>query len=90
MHDAMFSDQRNLSVDALKQKAAGLNLDTAKFNTCLDSGKQAETILKDKEDARKLNVSGTPTVFINGRLLTGRAYGEVQEMIEDELKRAGK
>jgi protein-disulfide isomerase len=64
-----------------------LGLNTTAFNTCLDSGKQADAILKDKDDARKLGVSSTPTVLINGRLLTGRSYPEVQELIEDELKR---
>jgi protein-disulfide isomerase len=47
-------------------------------------------ILKDQEEARKAGVSGTPTVFINGRLQTGRSFAEIQEVIEDELKRAPK
>jgi len=87
-YDSLFSDQSRLDVPSLKQRAQTLGLNTNNFNTCLDSGKQADTILKDKEDARRLGVSGTPTVFINGRLLTGRSFAEVQEMIEDELKRA--
>ena len=38
MHDVMFANQRALEVPALKQSAAGLGLDMAKFNQCLDSG----------------------------------------------------
>jgi predicted DsbA family dithiol-disulfide isomerase len=87
-HDALFSDQSRLDVPSLKQRAQMLGLNTTAFNTCLDSGKQADAIQKDRDDARKAGVNSTPTVFINGRLLTGRSYPEVQEIIEDELKRA--
>jgi predicted DsbA family dithiol-disulfide isomerase len=87
-HDALFSDQSRLDVPSLKQRAQMLGLNTTAFNTCLDSGKQADAIQKDRDDARKAGVNSTPTVFINGRLLSGRSYPEVQEIIEDELKRA--
>ena len=90
-YDAMFSDQTRLDVPSLKQRAAQtFGMNAVAFNTCLDTGKHADTILKDKDDGRKLGVSGTPTVFVNGRLLTARSYPEVQEMIEDELKRAAR
>jgi len=89
-YDALFSDQSRLSVPALKQTAQTLGLNSAAFNTCLDSGKHAATIQKDKDEARKIGVSGTPTVFINGRLLGGRSYAEVQEVIDDELQRTAR
>lgn len=88
-HDSMFSDQSRLDVASLKQRAATLGLNTTAFDTCLDSGRQAEAIRKDQEEARKAGVSSTPTLFINGRLLTGnRPYAELREIIEDELKRS--
>ena len=86
-HDSLFSDQSRLDVPSLKQRAQTLGLNTTAFNTCLDSGKQAEAIQKDRDDARKVGVNSTPTIFINGRLLGGRSYAEVQEVIEDELQR---
>jgi len=88
-HDSLFADQSRLDVPSLKERAQKLALNTAAFNTCLDSGRQAEAVQKDKDDARKAGVNSTPTVFINGRLLGGRSYAEVQEVIEDELQRAG-
>ena len=87
-YDSMFSDQSRLDVPSLKQRAQTMGLNTNAFNSCLDSGKQAAAILKDKEDARKVGVSSTPTLFINGRLLPGnRPYAEIRDIIEDELKR---
>ena len=89
-YDSLFSDQSKLEIRDLKQRAQTMGLNMSTFNTCLDSGKQADTIQKDRDDARKLGVSGTPTLFINGRLVTGRSYAEIREVIEDELKRASK
>ena len=88
-YDSLFSDQSRLDVPSLKQRAQTLGLNVPAFNTCLDSGSQAAAIQKDRDDARKIGVNSTPTVFINGRLLGGRSYAEVQEVIEDELQRAG-
>ena len=48
-YDALFSDQSRLDVPSLKQRAQTLGLNTTAFNTCLDSGKQAGTILKDRK-----------------------------------------
>ena len=88
-HDSMFGEQSRLDVASLKQRAQTLGLNTSAFNTCLDSGKQADAIKKDQEDARKMGVSSTPTLSINGRLLGGnRPYADIREIIEDELKRA--
>ena len=89
-HDSLFSDQSKLDVPSLKQRAQTLGLNTTAFSTCLDSGKHVDAIQRDRDDARKAGVTSTPTLFINGRLLSGnRPYTEIREVIEDELKRAG-
>jgi predicted DsbA family dithiol-disulfide isomerase len=87
-HDALFANQIELGVPALKQRAVTLRMNAAAFNTCLDSGKHADTVRKDQEEARKLGVSGTPTTFINGRLLSGnQPFAAIRDVIEDELVR---
>jgi len=90
-HDALFSRQYELEVPQLKARAATLKMDTSAFNSCLDSGRQAAVIKKDQDDARKAGVSSTPTLFINGRLLSGnRPYAEIRAVIEDEIQRSKK
>lgn len=92
-HDSLFGNQTALGVPALKQRAVTLRMNAATFNTCLDSGKHAETVRKDQEEARKLGVTGTPTTFINGRRYSGnQPFSVIRDVIEDELKRnaAGK
>jgi protein-disulfide isomerase len=35
-------------------------------------------------------VTGTPTLFVNGRILLGNQPAELRALIEDELRRAGR
>ena len=87
-HDSMFGNQRELSVADLKQRAVDLKLDTAKFNECLDSGRQVAAIQSDIQEGARVGVTGTPALFINGRMLSGnQPYSEIKEIIEDELQR---
>lgn len=89
-HDSMFGNQRELSIADLKQRAVDMKLDTAAFNQCLDSGKHAAAVQKDVEEGARAGVTGTPALFINGRLLSGnQPLNGIKELIDDELKRKG-
>ena len=89
MHDAMFTDQTHLQVQDLKRKALELSLDMDLFIACLDSGKQFARVRSDVGEGVKAGVSGTPALFINGRILIGnQPAGEIRRVIEDELRRA--
>jgi protein-disulfide isomerase len=89
MHDAMFGDQMNLDVSALKKKAADLKLNATTFDTCLDSGKYTAAVRKDVQEGNKAGVSGTPTLFINGRFFSGVIPVEdLVRVIDEELQRA--
>jgi len=88
-HDAMFNDQQHLAVEDLKRKAEILSLDMKAFNTCLDSEKYLAEIQSDMEEGVRVGISGTPAMFINGRLLIGaQPYADIQKIIEDELQRS--
>ncbi len=88
MHDRMFANQQGLAVPALKQQAAALGLDAAKFDRCLDSGRFADSIAADLKLGETLGVQSTPTVYINGRPVVGaQPYEYFQGVIEEELAR---
>ncbi len=79
-HDHLYANQGAensgvFSKDNLKKFAAALKLNTAQFNSCLDSGKYAAFIQEESKGASNLGVTGTPTTFINGRLVAD-ANGE--------------
>jgi protein-disulfide isomerase len=85
-HDLLFQNQQALDVDNLKEYAQRLGLDTAAFNECLDSGRYATEVQSDLADGQSYGVRGTPTFFINGRVLRGaQPFSAFQTMIEEAL-----
>jgi protein-disulfide isomerase len=91
-HDVLFTkaqgDGTNLDITSLKKYAKDLNLDTNKFTTCLDNGETAEVIKKDIADAGKAGVTGTPTIFIDGKKIVGaQPFANFQQEIENALKK---
>ncbi|HKV55627.1 MAG TPA: thioredoxin domain-containing protein [Candidatus Binataceae bacterium] len=88
-HDALFDDQKKLGADDLKQTAAKLGLDKAKFDSCFASDAHDAAIQKDMAEGRALGVTGTPTFFINGQELVGaQPLPKFDEAITEELARA--
>jgi protein-disulfide isomerase len=82
----LFRNQSALGVEKLRQYATDLGLDRAKFDASLDSGKFAEKIQRDVFDGRKLGISGTPTLYINGKRIADNSYESMKSAIEAVLK----
>ena len=84
-HDELFHS-KELDVDQLKAQARALQLDSAQFDKCLDSGEQAAAVTKDRKEGLKLGISGTPSFFVNGHYLSGALdYAGLREVIEQQL-----
>lgn len=90
MHDAMFADQAGLAVPALKEKAAAIGLDAEAFAACLDSGRHADAVEEDLRAGTEAGVTGTPTLFVNGRSMGGGVvpFERLAQVIEQELARS--
>jgi protein-disulfide isomerase len=65
----LFKRQDALDVASLKKYASELGLDRARFDAALDSGKYAEEIRHDMNDAQIYGIGSTPTIFVNGKML---------------------
>jgi protein-disulfide isomerase len=88
-HDRLFDNQSKLGAADLKQHAAALALDTAKFDACVDTHKYKGDIDADVTAGEEAGVSGTPAFFINGRQLDGaQPFEAFKHVIDEEL--AGK
>ena len=95
MHDKIYREQYNKGDDLVRFKAADLKkwakdlrLDSAAFDTCLDSERYKAEVAKDKADGDDVGIQGTPTFFINGRFLGGvQPYPVFKKMIDEELAR---
>lgn len=75
------SDQKFIDM----ARELGLNMDA--FQKSLKDPKHQSAIDKDVSDANLAGVRGTPTIFINGRLLTNRSLDGFKEIINEELKK---
>ncbi len=94
MHDKIFQEQdlrgqgtiSGISVPDLKRWAREVGLDGTAFDGCVDSGKYREEVAKDLADGQAAGVTGTPTVFVNGRAVVGAVpYAQFKALIDAEL-----
>ena len=62
---------------------------TEAFNSCLDSGRQAERIRRDLVQGQAAGINGTPAIFVNGVSVPGGAvpFETVAAAIDRELQR---
>ena len=90
MHDHLFASAPKLEIADLQRYAVEIGLNKEQFNQCLSSGKYAKTWALDKTDGTSYGMTGTPSFFINGRIIGGGApaYDDFVQLIEEELDRA--
>jgi len=89
-HDLLFAQQDAMTDSDLRGYAEAAGADTAKFDDCLDSGKNTREVLLDAQDGRRLGVTGTPAFLVNDLLLGGaQPYEQFQLVIDQALVVAG-
>jgi protein-disulfide isomerase len=91
MHDKLFANQKDLSAPALEAYARQIGLDLPKFRAALQSRAGKARVNSDAELGRQLGVEGTPSLFLNGRLLAGaQPIEEFRRVVDDEIARTDK
>ena len=86
----LFTNQKSLEVDKLKEYATQLGLDRKKFDAALDSGRFSSKVKRDMADGDKIGVDSTPSVFINGKRARERTPEALKAAIEAALKEGAK
>ena len=94
-HDRIFREQDKGTDDVVRFKAADLKkwgaairLDATAFNACVDSARYQDEVAKDYADGIAVGIQGTPTFFINGRLVGGaQSFPVFKKIIDEELAR---
>jgi protein-disulfide isomerase len=75
-------------LERLREFAKDLNLDTAALKSCVESGRMQDRIQADKAYGQQLQVSSTPTMFINDYRIVGtQSEGDLVRLIRQELNR---
>lgn len=70
-HDLLYAHQDALSRDDLVGYAAGLGLDEDLFADCVDQGQFLPAVDRMAAYGQQIGVTGTPTMFFNGRRVVG-------------------
>ncbi len=67
MHDLLFANQRALEPTDIDRYATQLGLDLARLHADEASPEIEAQILATRREGERLNIQGTPTIYINGR-----------------------
>ncbi|MBI4839161.1 MAG: thioredoxin domain-containing protein [Nitrospirae bacterium] len=87
MHDLIFENFSKLSEDKFKEFAGKIGLNMEKFIADYASSKYDIQIQQDITLGNNVGVTGTPTLFINGKRMQGRSVDDFKATIDGELKR---
>ena len=86
----LFASDNGLMLENLLSIAEQIGLDMVMFETCLESIETQNIVDRDILIAESLGVTGTPTFFINDKVLVGsRPFGSFKVMIDLELESYG-
>lgn len=89
IHEKLLANQKELSDAKVETIAQELGLNMEQFKQDLKDPRIASLIDRDFNDGLQANIRGTPTVFVNGKLLSQESLSGFQEAIEAELKKKG-
>ena len=68
-HDLAFERQRKLTAASPITLAKALDLDEATFKSCFRSQETKDKVARSEQEARRLGLSSTPAIFVNGKRL---------------------
>lgn len=84
-----WSGQRNF-LDRIKGYAAEVGLDTDAMQSCFRAATWRDDIQVTKQEGNALHVTGTPAIFINGKLVGGFVpWEQLDEMVAEALANGG-
>ncbi len=88
MHDLVFENQTTLEDPDLRRFAKQIGLDMAKFDAAYNAKKGQQLVEDDRIEGEKLEITGTPAVFVNGRYMNPYLFGgTITGWIDDALRR---
>ncbi len=86
-HRKLFEAQASLSDETIQKIARDLKLNMDTFNRDLGDPAIQSLIYRDMNEGTEAQVPGTPTLFVNGKILQARSFQEMEQTIESALKK---
>jgi predicted DsbA family dithiol-disulfide isomerase len=85
----LFASSKELTPEQLTEHAKEIGLAGEQFSQCLNSGRNQSAVEKDVQEGHRVGVNSTPTMVVNGKLVTGGASLEFfRKLIEEEIGKA--
>ena len=91
MHDFVYDTQEMWSNwrdvrSVFARQATIMGLDSKRLRSDMDSAEVQQRIAADQQRGQSIGVVGTPTFFLNGRLIAPEELEHLRELIEAALK----
>jgi len=87
MQDILYKNAKALEDKDLIKYAEKIELNVEQFEKDLKSEKVAKFVKDDIAEARRVKVTGTPTLFLNGKRVKNRQADAMKKVIEDIIKK---
>ncbi len=86
VHDALFEAAPGLTRSRVEDAAKEAGLDAGALKECLSQGQSRARVLKEAAYARQLGIQSTPTMIINGQMLSGAVpFSAIEAIVSEEI-----
>ena len=91
MHAALYDNQQQLEPSNVERLAKSIGLDMTRFVKDRDSEAVADLVARDRKEGEQLELTGTPSIFINGRKFerTSDFKEDLEDWVALEIQMAG-
>ena len=89
MHDLIFKNSSRIGMDLFKELARQIGLDEKALEQSVSTQAFKAEIDKDLLEGQKAGVTGTPTIFINGKRVPRRDLETFKRLIDEILASKG-
>jgi len=89
-HSELFKNYNQLNDEKFDEIAGALGLDMEQFKKDMQNPALLAKVDRDLQDGVTAGVRGTPSIFINGRMLQQRSLPGFQQIIDQELAKKKK
>jgi protein-disulfide isomerase len=86
MHDELYKNNRNLTPETMKGIAEKVGLDVAKWEADMNSDAVKKQVDAEMALGQSVNVRGTPSLYINGKIAQNRSVDGLKAQVDAELK----
>jgi protein-disulfide isomerase len=85
MHQLIFDNQRQLGPEKFTEFAEKLTLDVPQFQKDMESPDILAQINREMQEGKSADVTGTPTIFVDGKRLMNRSFDGFKQMIDASI-----